>query len=570
MNILGISCFYHDSAACLLRDGQVIAAAQEERFSRKKHDPAFPAAAAAFCLAQGGLSANELDAVIYYEKPYLKLERAVLTQIAQWPRSLPQFFEMTRTLSSKFRVASIIRKRLGYRGRLLFCRHHESHAASAFYASPFERATVVTVDGVGEWATASIFEGNGNTLTPRREIRFPHSLGLLYSAFTGYLGFDVNEDEYKVMGLAPYGEPRFAELLERDLVRLHDDGSFTLDTRYFAYEYGKRMVDRRRMERLLGVPPRAKQDALEKVHQDLAASVQAVLEKALFGLCREAVRLTGAPKLCMAGGVALNCTANGKLSRESWVEDFYAFPAAGDAGGAVGAAFVAYHQVFEKERRPDAFPTPLLGPAFEQADIDAYLERAGIPYRRFERQALVQHVAGALADQKVVGWFQGKMEFGPRALGNRSILGDPRRAENWPRINQKVKFREDFRPLAPSVLEERAAEFFGAGRPSPYMLLTAPTLTEVLPAVTHVDGSARLQTVAKAQNPLYHELITAFAEKSGVPVVINTSLNTAGMPIVCTPQNAFQCFAESDLDLLVLGSSVIDRKDVPFLQTGPR
>lgn len=566
MNILGISAFYHDSAAALVREGRVVAAAQEERFSRKKHDADFPAAAVRHCLDSTGLSIADIDAVVFYEKPLLKLDRILVTHLGCWPKAFRTFGEAQKVwVGGKIRIASVIRKRLGYDGPVLFTKHHEAHAASAFYSSPFESAAIVVADGVGEWATASLHEGRAGVVRPLEETKFPDSLGLFYSAFTDYLGFEVNDGEYKVMGLAPYGRPRFKEILLREFVRLDPDGTFRLKLENFAFVTTDRMLPFRTVERLLGFPRRSAADPLTDDHRDLAASVQSVLEDAMLAIVRRAVARTGIPRVALAGGVALNCTANAKILAMPEVEDLYIFPASGDAGGAVGAALHAYHAAFEKPRGSRAFESVALGPSYTDDEIEEILKFAGHPYRRLAAEEIAPVTARLLHEQNVVGWFQGALEFGPRALGGRSILADPTRLENWPRINRKVKFREDFRPFAPSVLAERAAEYFDLDGESPYMILVAANRTSRLPAVTHVDNSSRLHTVRRDSNPLYHELISEFAKLSGVPVLINTSFNTSGMPIVCTPQNAIQCFIEAELDALVMGSFLLKREDFPYL-----
>lgn len=570
MRILGVSCYFHDSAACLVEDGVVLSAAQEERFSREKHDPNFPAQAVDYCLRTAGLngSGEGLDAVVFYEKPLLKFDRILQTHFREWPRSRRSFLDTQESwLGKKLRIRSEIKSRLPNAARTLFTRHHEAHAASAFYASSFSRAAVVTVDGVGEWTSTAIFQGRENEIRSHREICFPHSLGLFYSAFTDYLGFEVNDGEYKVMGLASYGKPRYVDAL-KSFLKIQADGGFSLNEDHFSFASAERLLDFNRVKNILGVAARASSDPVEEAHRDLAASVQALLEEALVALVKTAVAITGERKVCLAGGVALNCVANSRILRESGAEDLFVFPAAGDAGAAVGAALLAYYKLSNAERRYDSFPNAYLGPEFTQAEIDAYLQRARIPHRKLDETSLIGEIARHLVDQKIVGWFQGRMEFGPRALGNRSILADATKKENWGRVNRSIKFREDFRPLAPVVLEECASEFFDFDRPSPYMLFVANEKTAKLPAVTHVDGTARLQTVSREQNSRLHDLLSEFNRICGVPALINTSFNTAGMPIVCTPQNAFQCFVESDLDTLVLGNSVVERAALPWIGSG--
>jgi carbamoyltransferase len=572
MRILGVSCYFHDSAACLVEDGVVLAAAQEERFSREKHDPNFPVQAIDYCLRTAGLEGNGegLDAVVFYEKPLLKFDRILQTHFREWPRSRRSFLDMQESwLGKKLRIRSEIKSRLPSAARTLFTRHHEAHAASAFYASPFSRAAVVTVDGVGEWTSTAIFQGRENEIRPHREICFPHSLGLFYSAFTDYLGFEVNDGEYKVMGLASYGKPRYVDAL-KSFLKIQADGSFSLNEEQFSFASAERLLDFNRAKKILGVAARASNGAIEEAHRDLAASVQALLEDALVALVKTAISLTGERKVCLAGGVALNCVANSRILRESGAEDVFVFPAAGDAGAAAGAALSAYYKLSSAERRYDSFPNAYLGPEFTQAEIDVYLQRARIPHRKLDEISLIGEIARHLGDQKIVGWFQGRMEFGPRALGNRSILADAMKKENWSRVNRSIKFREDFRPLAPIILEECTSEFFDFDRPSPYMLFVANEKTGRLPAVTHVDGTARVQTISREQNPRLHALLSEFNRICGVPALINTSFNTAGMPIVCTPQNAFQCFVESDLDTLVLGNCVVERAALPWIERGRR
>lgn len=566
MKILGLSAYYHDSAAALIRDGQVVAAAQEERFSRLKHDPAFPRRAAEFCLASHGLTATDLDAVVFYEKPLLKLDRILITHLRNWPRAFANFEKAQRLwLGGRMRIGSSIREELGYRGPVLFSKHHESHAAAAFFASGFERAAILVVDGVGEWATTTILRGDGAAIAAVEEQRYPHSLGLFYSAFTDYLGFEVNDGEYKVMGLAPYGEPAYKRVLLEEFIECREDGAFRLRLERFAYDRSDRMLDFAGAAARLGFPRRTPDQPLEKQHRDLAASVQSILEDAMMALVRRAMEKAGSRNVCLAGGVALNCTANSKIRRSSGAEALFIFPASGDAGGAVGAALNASHMALGEPRHPNPLPSIYLGPSFADDDIEAMLRLAGHPYRKLRRDEIAPTAARLIHEQNIIGWFQGPMEFGPRALGHRSILADPTRAENWPRINRKVKFREGFRPFAPSVLEEAAAEYFDFEGRSPYMLLVAENRTAKLPAVTHADRSSRLHTVRREENPLYHDLLSEFGRLSGVPVVVNTSFNTSGMPIVCTPQNAVQCFIEAELDALILGSFLLLRREFPYL-----
>ncbi len=559
MNILGLSCFYHDAAACLVRDGVVIAAAEEERFSRRKHDAGFPLGAIAYCLAAGGLAPADLDYVVFYEKPLVKFERILASYVATFPRSRVAFTRAMQTwLTEKLWIRPTIRARLPYRGEVLFGDHHLSHAASAYYPSPYEDAAIVTVDGVGEWTTTTIGHGRGLDVELVKEIRYPHSLGLLYSAFTTYLGHEANEGEYKVMGMAAYGEPRYADQV-RQLVQLGDDGSFQLDMRYFAYHASLEGVARRFLD-LFG-PPRAPDDGLEPRTADIAASIQRVTEDVLVAIARHARQLTGARYLVMAGGVALNCLANTRILQEAGFDGVWIQPAAGDSGGAVGAALHLYHMVL---RGPRAAPlrNAYLGPAYDAEAIETFLRARDIGYERLGERDLVETTARLLADGQVVGWYQGRMEFGPRALGARSILADPRDPAMKDVLNEKIKHRERFRPFAPAVLLEAAADYFDLGCPSPYMLFTArarPERQAAIPSVTHVDGTARLQTVTPEENGRFAALLQAFGRRTGVPVLINTSFNVRGEPIVCTPAEAYNCFAHTDMDYLVLGDYLIDR-----------
>ena len=561
--VLGISAYYHDAAAALLRDGEVVAAAQEERFSRIKHDPSFPRQAIRYCLDEAGISAADLDYVGFYDRPLVKFERILLTYLSTFPRSLFAFLKaMPPWLRQKLWIRHEIRKALDYDGPVLFAEHHMSHAASAFLASPFEEAAILTTDGVGEWATTAYGVGEGNRIRLVKEIHFPHSLGLLYSAITYYLGFRVNSAEYKVMGLAPYGKPRYLEQF-RELIDVREDGSFKLNMKYFAYHYGLRMTNTR-LERLFGRQRRLPDDPIDPFHQDVAASLQAVTEDVLLKAANHLYRETGLKRLCMAGGVALNCVANGRILRETPFEELFVQPAASDAGGAVGVALFIYHTLLKQPRTwhwRDAY----LGPGYEAEEIRRVLEKYGLPYEELSREALLRRTARLIADQRVVGWFQGRMEFGPRALGNRSILGDPRNPENKDRINLKIKFRESFRPFAPSVLEEKAKEYFELDVPSPYMLLTAQVRPDrrTIPAVTHVDGSARIQTVSREQNPLFYDLLAEFERQTGCPVLINTSFNVRGEPIVCTPEDALSCFFRTRMDDLVIGPFHLAKENMP-------
>jgi len=590
--ILGISAYYHDAAACLLVDGKIVAAAQEERFTRKKHDARFPRHAVAYCLQAGGIALEELDCVGFYDKPLLKFERLLESYLAVAPRGLRSFTTaMPVWLKEKlFTRREILRELPGFRGELLFAEHHESHAASAFYPSPFEEAAVLTMDGVGEWATSSWGVGRGTDLALHAELHYPHSLGLLYSAFTYFTGFKVNSGEYKVMGLAPYGTPRYADRILNELMDLKPDGSFQLDMRYFGYVDGLTMTTDA-FARLFDGPPRTPEAPLTQREMDLAASVQAVTEEVMLRMARHVHRATGLPNLCLAGGVALNCVGNGRLLREGPFERLWIQPAAGDAGGALGVALAIYHKLLGKPRRVrpagDAMQGSYLGPVFADDAIATVLRQLGAVATRYDDEtALVDRVAALLAEEKVVGWMQGRMEFGPRALGARSILGDPRSPRMQSVMNLKIKYRESFRPFAPSVLREHVHEWFELDGDSPYMLLVAPVRPEhrlpmtaeqerlfgiaklqvprsTIPAVTHVDYSARIQTVHAETNPRFHALLRRFAERTGCPVLVNTSFNVRGEPIVCTPQDAYRCFMRTEMDALVLGSFVLLKADQP-------
>jgi len=566
VNILGISCFYHDAAAALLADGRLVAAAHEERFTRKRHDPDLPVRAVRYCLENAGIQISDLDYVAFYDKPFIKLERILTTYVATFPRSLPSFTKsMPVWLKEKLWIPSAIRKELGYEGEVLFAEHHQSHAASAFLASPFEEAAILTCDGVGEWATTTQGVGRGETFELHKEIRFPHSLGLLYSAFTYYLGFKVNSAEYKVMGAAPYGTPRYVDVILKELVDLREDGSFKLNMRYFAYDYGLTMTNARFAE-LFGHPVRSMESKMEQFHWDMAASIQKVTEEVVLRMARDLHRRTGMRKLCMAGGVALNCVANGRILREGPYEDLWVQPAAGDAGGALGAALFVYNAVL---RKPRAFRMDhaFWGPAYSDETIREYLDARGAVYRTVSRDEMIRETARRLdEDQAVVGWFQGRTEWGPRALGSRSILADPRNPENWQRVNKKIKFRESFRPFAPAVLAEKASEWFDIDRESPYMLLVCQVREgKHIPAVTHKDGSARLQTVTREAHPEFYDVISAFDQRTGCPVLINTSFNVRGEPIVCTPDDAYLCFMRTNMDVLVLGNQILLKGEQPAL-----
>jgi len=595
MRILGISAFYHDSAAALVEDGRVVAAAQEERFTRKKQDSRYPENAIHYCLDEGGLSLDELDYIVFYEKPFLKFERLLETYLAFAPRGFASFrMALPLWLKQKLFQKDLLGKRFKARApgfdwqrKLLFAEHHQSHAASAFYPSPFDEALVLTMDGVGEWATTSVGIGRDNSIEMLKEIHFPHSLGLLYAAFTYYTGFKVNSGEYKVMGLAPYGEPRYAHIILDKLIDLKSDGSFNLNQEYFDYCVGLRMTNGN-FDRLFGGPPRAPDALLEQRHMDLAASVQTVTEEVIVRMVRSLVAETGLRRLCLAGGVALNCVANGKILRDGVIEDLWVQPAAGDAGGALGAALSAYHEFLDQPRRVgnvlDGMQGAYLGPAFSNEEIAARLHNAGAVFKVVEDEALIEDTVDALVAEKAVGWFQGRMEFGPRALGARSILGDPRSPQMQRQLNLKVKFRESFRPFAPSVLREDVGEWFQLDGDSPYMLVVADlredrrrpvseedkalfgidrlnTIRSEIPAVTHVDMSARIQTVHRETNPRYHALLSAFKARTGCPVLVNTSFNVRSEPIVCTPEDAFRCFMGTDIELLVAGNCVARKED---------
>ena len=561
--ILGISCFYHDSAAALLRDGVLVAAASEERFTREKHDPGFPERAIAYVLAAGGITMADVDHLGFYDKPMLKLERLLLSHLQHFPKSKTQFLHaMPLWMKEKLPVRRVLQKKLGWRKPIWFGEHHVSHAASSFLCSPFEEAAVLTVDGVGEWATTTWGVGRGNKLEIKGEIRFPHSLGLLYSAVTGYLGFKVNSAEYKVMGLAPYGEPTHVDKLKQ-VIDIADDGSFRLDMKYFDFDWAMRMTNEAFFE-LMGAPQRDGEAPLEDFHKDVARSVQEIVDEIMVKQATALHERTGMKNLCLAGGVALNCVANGHVLRETPFENVFAQPAAGDAGGALGVALWIHCMVLDQPRAW-AMETAGWGPEFSPEEIEPVLKHYGAAYRRIDDPGeLAAETARHIADGKVVGWFQGRMEFGPRALGARSILGDPRVVDMRDRINLKIKFREGFRPFAPSVLAEKADEWFDLrGHESPYMLLVADVLEgkRTIPAVTHVDGSARIQTVHRDRTPLYHALIRAFDELTGCPLLINTSFNVRGEPIVCTPEDAFECFIRTHMDTLVVGPFVLEKSE---------
>ena len=589
VHILGISAFYHDAAAALVRDGQVVAAAQEERFTRVKGDASFPAHAVRYCLREAGIGIGDLDHVAYYEKPWLHFERLVETYLAVAPRGLASFLKaMPVWLGEKLFLKRLLRKELGWAGSLLFAEHHESHLASAFYPSPFERAAILTVDGVGEWATTTWGRGEGDAIHVGAELHFPHSLGLLYSAFTYWLGFKVNSGEYKVMGLAPYGEPKYVDAIFRELVDLRDDGSFRLNMAYFDYAHGLRMTGAA-FDRLFGAPARGGEAQLTQLHMDVARSLQAVTEEVLLRMARHVHAQTGMKQLCLAGGVALNCVANGRILREGPFDDVWIQPAAGDAGGAVGCALAAWHGYLGQPRtadgRTDAMKGAYLGPAYGSEAIRAWLDGVGAKYRVLAPDAVADAAAGVIADGKVLGYFQGRLEFGPRALGARSILGDARSPTMQSVMNLKIKYRESFRPFAPAVLVDSNADYFELDRPSPYMLLVAQVQArrrrEVpddeklwgidkvkaarsdVPAVTHVDGSARVQTVDGVHNGPFAEVLRALQAKTGCACVINTSFNVRGEPIVCTPEDAYRCFMNTEMDFLLMEDVLLDKRDQP-------
>lgn len=569
MYILGISCYYHDSAAALLKDGVVVAAAHEERFTRKKHDSDFPRNAVKYCLAHAGITAQELDAVGFYDKPFVKFERILATTVATFPGSLPSFLKAIPVwLKDKLWVRNLIKHELRFEGPIYFTEHHESHAASAFLVSPFEEAAILTVDGVGEWATATYGVGKGTDIKILKEIRFPDSLGLLYSAFTYYLGFKVNSAEYKVMGLAPYGKPVYYDKAMK-LIEVFDDGSFKMNMKYFSYAGGLRMTNRA-FDELFGQPPRDPEGKLDQFHMDMAATVQKITEEIVMKMGSYLHRTTGQKYCCLAGGVALNCVANGILLREGPFEDLFIQPAAGDAGGALGAATFIYHTILGHPRNY-VMNHAYLGPEYSDDEIENYLRKQGVKFHKYPREEMLKRTAELMANQKVIGWFQGRMEYGPRALGSRSIIADARNPENWKRVNLKIKFRESFRPFAPTVLEERVSDYFDLDRPSPYMLLVAQVKKEhqeknSIPAVTHVDGSARIQTINREQNAEYYDLVKEFERQSGCGVIINTSFNVRGEPIVCTPHDAYLCFMRTNMDNLVLSNYILEKDEMEPLR----
>lgn len=588
MNILGISAFYHDSAACLVRDGEIISAAQEERFTRKKHDAAFPVNAINFCLKDNDLTIQNIDYVAYYDKPFLTFERILETYLSFAPTGIQSFVKaLPLWIKKKLWMKEVIRKELQYEGKIIFPEHHESHAASAFFPSPFQEAAFVTMDGVGEWTTASYGIGKDNKVEILSEIKFPHSLGLLYSAFTYYTGFKVNSGEYKVMGLAPYGEPKYRDVILKELIDLKEDGSFKLNMEYFDYCVGLKMTNGK-FDKLFDGPPRKPESGMTQREMDIARSVQEVIEEAVLKIARHIKKETGQKYLCLAGGVSLNCVANGKLLREGTFDNIWIQPAAGDAGAAVGAALFAWYQYLDSKRdaddQHDFQKGSYLGPKFDDSYIENYLKENNIPFEKLTKEEIPEKIADLIGDEKVIGWFQGKMEFGPRALGARSIIGDARSPKMQETMNLKIKFRESFRPFAPSVIMERAADYFEIDRESPYMLLVAQVKKELqremtsdeqkffgldklhvvrssVPAITHVDYSARIQTVDGEYNRQYYEMLKKFDEKYGCPIIINTSFNVRGEPIVCTPEDAYLCFMRTNMDYLIMENYLLDKRE---------
>lgn len=587
MNILGISAFYHDSAACLIRDGKIISAAQEERFTRNKHDFSFPKNAIWYCLDNSGIKGKDLDFVSFYDKPFLKFSRILETYLSYAPFGIQQFIKaIPLWIKQKLWIKEIIIKELSFEGNIIFPEHHESHAASAFFSSPFQKAAFLTIDGVGEWATASYGLGKDNEIHILAELNFPHSLGLLYSAFTYYIGFKVNSGEYKMMGLAPYGEPKYKDLILSELMDLKDDGSFKLNMKYFNYCTGLTMTNSR-FEKLFGGPPRKPESQFTQRYMDLACSVQKVTEEVMLRMALHVHKKTKCDNLCLAGGVALNCVSNGRILREGPFKSIWIQPAAGDAGGALGAALFTWYQYLENKRtvngKNDFQQGSYLGPKFENNYIVNYLKRNNISYIKLNEEQILDKISDLIADQKVIGWFQGRMEFGPRALGNRSIIGDARSPEMQEKMNLKIKFRESFRPFAPAVLKEKVSNYFEIECESPYMLLVAPVKKDIrkeisdkeekifglnnlkiirssVPAITHVDYSARIQTINKKNNPLFYKMIAKFDEKYGCPIIINTSFNIRGEPIVCTPHDAYLCFMHTNMDYLIMGNFLIEKK----------
>ena len=591
-NILGISALYHDSAACLVRDGEIVAAAQEERFSRRKHDSRLPRHATDYCLAEAKIAESEIDYVVFYDKPRLKFDRIVKTHMAYAPRGRKSFAAAgSLWFGGKLQTKEQIQKFLNFSGEVLFAEHHEAHAMSAFYPSPYEEAAVLTVDGVGEWATTSLSVGRGNSLEVIKEIKFPHSLGLLYSAFTSFTGFKVNSGEYKMMGLAPYGEPKYVDTILEHLIEVQQDGSFRLNMEYFDFPVSNRMTSQR-FAGLFGGPARNPESELSQREMDLSRSMQEVTELVVGRLARYARATTGSKNLCLAGGVALNCVANGKLIRENIFENVWIQPAAGDAGGALGAALGVWHKYLGNPRtakKSDAMRGSYLGPKFSDAEVSTFLDTKAVPYQKLATAELNTRVADLLNDGSVVGWFQGRMEFGPRALGNRTILGDARHPDMQKKMNLKIKFREGFRPFAPAVLAEDVADWFDLAQSSPYMLIVAPVaqhrrskdhadmsklfgidklnvVRSEIPAVTHVDFSARVQTVHQETNPEFYSLLSEFKKRHGCSVLLNTSFNVRGEPPVCTPEEAYTCFMRTDMDYLVIGSLLLSKSEQPAFE----
>ncbi len=563
-NILGISAYYHDSAACLVRDGEILAAAQEERFTREKHDWSFPEHAIQYCLTSQGIKGEDIDYVAFYDKPFLKFERILETYLSFPARGIRSFLKaMPLWIKQKLWIKDLISRELNYHGKIIFPEHHMSHAASAFYPSPFSEAAFLTCDGVGEWATTSYGSGCGNKIEILGELKFPHSLGLLYSAFTYFTGFKVNSGEYKLMGLAPYGEPAYVDLILKELIDLKEDGSFHLNLKYFDYPVGLTMTNKK-FNRLFGGPLRKPETKITKREMDIARSIQAVTEEIILRLTRHVHKETGAKDLCLAGGVALNCVANGRILREGDFKNIWIQPASGDAGGALGAALFTWYEYLGNDRKTDGrdkMKGSFLGPCYSGIEVRDYLEKNNIPYYRLDTNEIPERVSDLIAQGYVVGWFSGRMEFGPRALGSRSIIADARDSEMQKKMNLKIKFRESFRPFAPSVLKEEAENFFEIDKESPYMLLVANVQRTSIPAVTHVDSSSRIHTVDKERNPLYYEVLKRFYEKHRCPVIINTSFNIRGEPIVCTPEHAYRCFMATDMDFLFLEGYLLDKKE---------
>jgi len=586
MNILGISAFYHDSAACLVKDGEILAAAQEERFTRRKHDFNFPINAIKYCLSEAGINANDLAYIGFYDKPLVKFERILETALAFAPSGITQFLQsMPLWLKSKLWIKDLIIKELKFKGQILFCEHHESHAASAFYPSPFDEAAFLTIDGVGEWDTASFGIGRNNDVKIEYSLKFPHSLGLLYSAFTYYTGFRVNSGEYKLMGLAPFGQPKYKDLILNELIDLKEDGSFKLNMKYFGFCNGLKMTNSK-FDKLFALLPRKPETKLREADMDLARSIQEVTEEIMLRMARHVHKVTGQKKLCLAGGVALNCVGNGRILREGPFDGIWIQPASGDAGGALGVALLIWYKYLGNPRNvnpiKDYQKGSFLGPGYSDEQIESFLKKENIQYSKLTKDRIPNFVAELIEKQNVIGWFQGRLEFGPRALGARSIIGDARNPDMQSRMNLKIKFRESFRPFAPAVLKEMASEYFELNTLSPYMLITAPVKNDkrllknkegdnlkgidklklrrsVIPAVTHVDYSARIQTIAREDHPVYYDMIDAFHKRSGCPVIINTSFNIRGEPIVCTPEDAYRCFIRTDMDYVIIGSFLLDK-----------